>query len=172
MPGNPGRQIQIQKGDQAGHKIRGAFLAPQKRHLVLLCELQHFCKIGQLPGDDQRRQLLCKQHLQPVTSGLFVNGGQVRELHLPDDLDPLRIKVFIKPHQLQTGTIYIIFLDLNVLGFLVNINGFQFEFVDDLLQAHFKLICHNDPLLLLALPTEQNRRMYIIPDYIILHSPG
>ena len=131
---------------------------------MLLGKLQHFGEIRQFTGDDKRRQLLCKKHLNTFISGSFVERSKICKLHLSQYLNTLGIEIFVKSHKLQSGTINIGLANKYIFGIIGQMNTLQMEFINDFFQGNSKFFSHTSSSILLVVRLS---RIHIFLLYII-----
>ena len=159
---NMGRKKVFEGRGQRAHKVASGILRTQDR-LAMLCRHLHALGIGLKPaGVDQRRNRITEQLVKTLQPLLTTQIGQIAILHIADQLDPMGVKMLKITHQLKSGTIHTVLVDLDVLVILPAVEHLQREFADDALQLYKTIVIHSCP------PPVQLLFFMIIPLFLLL----
>ena len=87
--------------------------------------------------------MLCEQRGQMRNTLILRDRGEIGKFHFADDLDALRIEIFIKAHELEPRARNVIFRDQNIRRIAGAVKHLKPEFVDDLFECDGKAFSHN-----------------------------
>ncbi len=107
VPSDARGELDVQFGDQPGHKLGSAVDRAQQGHLVRLCRIHHVFGHREVAGNDHRRRIEGKIVIDARGPFLVVILVEKCKFAFPENLNALAVEIIEKTAQLQTGTVYL-----------------------------------------------------------------